>query len=171
VAFNAGQWVGFTVGVAVMFAGLGLLTPNPGDEVGKNPNNRRMSRGASANFVVSEDELDADLPEFTSPKPSLMEFGAQLKPVPGEILSETVRRLSMMPQQLEGTITKLGEFASNTGSTATAAATGGRNSPPIAPSTPTTEEREMAAAVSGRNVKLEEQERAKEVEMGGVTDM
>jgi len=42
--FNAGQWVGFACGVATMFAGLGLLTPNPEDDMGKTVTDRMSKR-------------------------------------------------------------------------------------------------------------------------------
>lgn len=72
-AFSPSQWVGFIFGVAVMFAGLGLLTPASEEPMGRNTrtgsNLGTLSRGdASFNSL---DELDDEMPGYRHPAPSL----------------------------------------------------------------------------------------------------
>ena len=107
--FDATQWVGFSCGVAVMFAGLGLLTPTPDGDMGASIQ-RNLSRGEAGKLDSDDEEgkTDEDFPEYTHPKPSIMELGNQLAPVPAEL----VHRLSNVPHQVGGIIKEFEKYAS-----------------------------------------------------------
>ncbi|GMH74401.1 hypothetical protein TrST_g2248 [Triparma strigata] len=72
--FSVGQWFGFTFGVIIMFAGLGLLTPAPSEPVSRatqtGSNLGNLNR-QNTHHYDSEDDEENEYPEYRHPSPSL----------------------------------------------------------------------------------------------------